>query len=196
MSLRVAGLVASPWKGMNTDTLVTKILDGAKSIGARVEKIYLNDLKIIPCQACKTDPFPKYCYYLDGMEKIYEILSNADTIIIGSPAYFGTFSAQLKLVIDRSNCLGEMNSLPSGKLTFRSRLKKTKNGIFIWVANISKNPEPALTSIKIWCKFLANIELIETLIINNSDYGEGARKREELLSRAYQLGTSLNNIKS
>jgi len=176
---------------MNTDTIVTKVLEGAHSIGAEIEKVYLNDLKILPCQACGKDPFPKYCFYKDGMEKIYEVLTNADVIVLGTPAYFGSFSAQLKLVIDRSNCLAEMISLPDGKLTFRSRLKKIKRGIFIWVANISKNPEPALTSIRIWCNYFANIELRENFLINNSDYGDGARKREELLSRAFQLGVSI-----
>lgn len=191
MDSRIVGLIGSPRKGMNTDTIVTRVLEGAQSSGAEVEKVYLNDLKIMPCQACEKDPFPKYCFYQDGMEKIYELLANADTIIIGTPAYFGSFSAQLKLIIDRSNCLTEMINLPDDKLTFRSRLKKTKHGIFIWVANISRNPEPALTSIRIWCKYFANIELIDTFIINNSDYGEGAKKKEELLSRAFQLGISL-----
>ncbi len=191
MISRVIGIIGSPRKEMNTDTIVTRVLEGAQSIGAKIEKVYLNDLRILPCQACEKDPFPKYCFYKDGMEKIYEVLTNADTIIIGTPAYFGSFSAQLKLVIDRSNCLAEMTSLPDGKLTFRSRLKKIKRGIFIWVANISKNPEPALTSIRIWCKYFANIKLRENFLIHNSDYGDGARKREELLSRAFQLGVSL-----
>jgi multimeric flavodoxin WrbA len=39
-NLRVVGIVASPRKGMNTDTLATKVLEGAKSAGAETEKIY------------------------------------------------------------------------------------------------------------------------------------------------------------
>jgi len=191
MVIKVVGMVSSPRKNMNTDTFVTKALEGAQSIGAETEKIYLNDLEIKPCQACERFPAPDYCFYRDGMEKIYDVLANADALVIGAPAYFGYFSAQLKLLIDRSNCLAEMITLPDGKLIFRSRLEKKKKGLFIWVANISKNPEHALASIKIWCKFFANIELIDTLIITESDRGEGARKREELLQKAFELGVSL-----
>ena len=59
------------------------------------------------------------------------------------------------------------------------------------MANISKNPEHALVSIRIWCKFFANIELIDTLVIKDSDRGEGARKKEELLHKAFKLGVLL-----
>ncbi len=176
---------------MNTDSLVTKALEGAQSTGAETEKIYLNDLEIKPCQACDSFPAPDYCFYRDGMEKIYDVLATADALVIGAPAYFGSFSAQLKLLIDRSNCLAEMITLPDGKLIFKSRLKKKKKGIFIWVANISKNPEPALVSIRIWCKYFANIELVDTLIITDSDCGEGARGRKELLHKAFELGILL-----
>jgi len=191
MVLKVAGIVSSPRKKMNTDTLVTEVLEGAQSIGAETEKIYLNDLEIKPCQACNRFPAPDYCFYRDGMEKIYDVLATADALVIGAPAYFGSFSAQLKLLIDRSNCLAEMVTLPDGKLIFKSRLEKRKKGIFIWVANLSENPEHALVSIRIWCKYFANIELVDTLVITDSDRGEGARKREELLHKAFELGVSL-----
>ncbi len=191
MALKVVGIVSSPRKEMNTDAFVTKALEGAQSIGAETEKIYLNDLEIKPCQACDRFPAPDYCFYRDGMKKIYDVLATADALVIGTPAYFGYFSAQLKLLIDRSNCLAEMITLPDGKLRFKSRLKKRKKGIFIWVASISKNPEPALVSIRIWCKYFANVELVDTLVITDSDRGEGARKREELLHKAFELGVSL-----
>jgi len=176
---------------MNTDTLVTKALEGTQSIGAEIEKIYLNDLDIMPCQACKKFPAPAYCFYHDGMDKIYHVLENFDALVIGAPAYFASFSAQLKLVIDRSNCLAKMIQLPDGKLAFKSRLEKRKKGLFIWVANISKNPEHALASIRIWCKYFANIELIDTLIVTESDLGEGAKNRVDLLAKAFNLGVSL-----
>ena len=191
MVIKVVGIVSSPRKNMNTDTFVTKALEGAQSIGAEIEKIYLNDLEIKPCQACDRFPAPDYCFYRDGMEKIYNVLASADALVIDTPAYFGYFSAQLKLLIDRSNCLAEMITLPDGKLIFKSRLEKKKKGLFIWVANISQNPEHALVSIGIWCKFFANIELLDTLVIKDSDRGEGARKKEELLHKAFELGVLL-----
>lgn len=49
--LKVVGIVASPRNGMNTDTLVTKVLEGARSVRAQTEKIYLNDPEIKPFKA-------------------------------------------------------------------------------------------------------------------------------------------------
>ncbi|MEA3432537.1 MAG: flavodoxin family protein [candidate division WOR-3 bacterium] len=190
MDIKVVGIVGSPRRGMNTDTLVTKVLDGARSIGVEVEKIYLNDLEIKPCQACDESPAPDFCFYKDGMDRIYEVLETADTLVIGTPAYYDSISAQLKLLIDRSNCLMEMITLPNDKVTFKSRVGKKKKGIFIWVADFSRNPEHALAMIRFWCKD-ANVELVDTLIVTNSDRGKGARKREDLLRKAFALGVSL-----
>lgn len=191
-SFYVVGMVASPRKGMNTDTLVDKVLEGAKSVGAETEKIYLNDLEIKPCQACAEYPAPKFCWYEDDMAKIYKVIENADVLVIGSPAYYDSISAQLKLIVDRSNCLTEMVRLPDGKVTFKPRVRKRKKGVFIWVADSSRNPECALATIRVWCKD-ANVELVDVLTVTDSDRGEGARNRKELLTKAYEIGTSLNH---
>ena len=190
MGLKVVGIVGSPRKGMNTDTLVTKVLEGALSSGAETEKIYLNDLEIKPCQACDKLPALDYCFYKDGMETIYKTLDTADALVIGTPAYYDSISSQLKLLIDRSNCLSEMIRLPDDKFYFKSRVAKKKKGVFIWVAGSSRNPEHALAMIKLWCKE-AKVELVETMIVTDSDRGEGARRREDLLSKAFKLGASL-----
>jgi len=190
MGLKVVGIVGSPRKGMNTDTLVTKVLEGALSGGAETEKIHLNDLEIKPCQACDSSPAPEYCFYKDGMEIIYNLLETADALVIGTPAYYGSVSAQLKLLLDRSNCLSEMIRLPDDGFYFKSRVAKKKKGVFVWVADSSRNPEHALGIIKLWCKD-ANVELVDTMIVTDADRGEGARKREDLLRKAFELGSSL-----
>jgi multimeric flavodoxin WrbA len=125
------------------------------------------------------------------MARIYAAIENADVLIIGTPAYYDGVSAQLKLVIDRSNCLTEMITLADGKVTFKSRLRKKKRGIFIWIADFSRNPEHALATIRLWCKD-ANVDLVDVLTVTDSDRGEGARNRKELLTKAYEIGASLN----
>jgi multimeric flavodoxin WrbA len=190
VSVRVAGIVGSPRKAMNTDTLVTQALAGAQSVGAETAKIHLNDLEIRPCQACGESPSPDYCSYKDEMETIYGLLETVDALVIGSPAYYASISAQLELFIDRSNCLTEMITLPDGKLTFRSRVGKRKKGIFIWVADFSRDPKHALATVRLWCND-ANVELVETLIVTGADRGDGARRREDLLRKAFELGASL-----
>jgi len=49
--MKVLSVVGSPRKGGNTDILVDEVLRGARETGGEVEKIFLNDLEIKPCQA-------------------------------------------------------------------------------------------------------------------------------------------------
>jgi len=122
---RAVGLVASPRRGRNTDTLVGRALDGARSQGLDVEKIFLNDLTIKPCQACGHPPHPHHCHLEDDMGQVYRALETADVVIVGTPAYYGTYSAQLKLVIDRSSCLVRLVESADGRAEFVRRLTKT-----------------------------------------------------------------------
>jgi len=187
---RVVGLVASPRRGMNTDTIVSKMLEGAETAGASVENVYVNDLVIRPCQACGKSPKPDFCFYHDGMDTIYSVINSADAVIVGTPAYYDTISAQLKLVIDRCNCLTEMLTLPDGRVAFKSRVTKRKKGIFVWVADFSRNPEPALAAIRLWCKD-ALIDLVDVFEVTDSDRGEGARNRADVLQKAFETGAKL-----
>lgn len=64
--------------------------------------------KIInPCIHCNKCPAKKtICVQEDSMQEIYEKLLKADGIIIGSPVYVGSVTAQLKALMDRCHALG------------------------------------------------------------------------------------------
>ncbi|MGE5485629.1 MAG: flavodoxin family protein [Ignavibacteriales bacterium] len=190
MTARVMGFAGSPRKGMNSDSLVSSALDGARSAGADVEKIYLNDLSIRPCQACGEFPEHRYCWFEDGMDVIYRALEEADAIVVGTPAYFGGVSAQLKLMIDRCNCLARMTAGPDGGVTFKTRMEKRKKALFFWVAHLSKDVSVAHAPVKLWCRF-ANIELVDTVVFAGSDGPDAVAAREEALRRAFEAGARL-----
>lgn len=190
MVARVAVIVGSPRKGMNTDLLVSSALDGARSAGADVEKIHLNDLSIRPCQACQQFPDDRYCWFEDGMDIVYRALEEADAIVVGTPAYFGCVSAQVKLMIDRCNCLAEMTAGPDDRVTFRTRMNNRKKALFIWVAHMSKDALAARAPMNLWCWF-ANAELVDTIVFTGSERRDSAATREELLQRAFEAGARL-----
>lgn len=53
MIKKVIGFNGSPRKGFNTDIMVQKCLEGAKSTGAITKLYQISDLKNInPCQSC------------------------------------------------------------------------------------------------------------------------------------------------
>ena len=190
VSHQVVGFVASPRKGMNTDTLVMAALEGARFAGAITEKIYLNDLHIRPCQACEDSPAPDHCHYHDGMDVVYQAIETATGLVIGTPAYYDSISAQLKLVIDRSNCLTEMIPSADGRVVFRSRIAERKKAVLIWVADFTRSSEHALAIMRHWWSD-ANVELIDSMAITGSDCGDGARNREDLLHWAFEMGSAV-----
>lgn len=188
--MRVAALVGSPRRHMNTDTLVRAAMRGAASQGAEVEILYLDRLEIAPCKACPKHPHPNHCFFFDDMQRVYEILENADGIILGSPVYYGSVPAQVKLVIDRANCLTWISRDSEGRPVFMPRLQKVKKGVVILVSDTTRNPSAVLTPIRLFFHD-ARIETAGELFIPDADAGRGARSSEEWLQEAHALGVRL-----
>lgn len=186
--IHILALVASPRKGKNTDQLVQAVLNGAKDTGARITKIYLNDLKIKPCQACLKHPYPKPCIYHDGMSRLYKLFAQVDGIVLGTPAYYETISSQAKLMIDRCNCLSRIKRDWHGKPKFIRTITKPKLGIFVWVSDCSRDIKPARASIRFWCQDI-NLKIIKTLKMHHADRKDN--NLTLLLKNAYQAGINL-----
>lgn len=102
---KVIALAGSPRRRGNTGLLLEAAVKGARDAGAEVEVVYTNSLKIKPCQGCNNCGKLAGCIYQDDMTYLVEAFKAADAFIISSPVYFGSVSAQLKLVIDRCQAL-------------------------------------------------------------------------------------------
>jgi len=100
---RVLGLLGSPRKKGNSAALAAAAARGAESAGAEVETVYLNGLKISPCQACGScrEAGRSGCAVDDDMQGLYPKIIAADALIIASPVYWFSMSAQTKLFMDR-----------------------------------------------------------------------------------------------
>jgi multimeric flavodoxin WrbA len=184
--MQVVGLVASPRKQMNTDIIVQTILDGCQETGVLVAKIYLNDLEIQPCQACKIQG-GSGCVYQDDMDQIYEILEKADGLVIGTPVYYNTVSSQMKLMIDRCYCLARPVTLPSGKKVYESAVKKKKMGIVVSVGGSGVNPECVLPVFHIWAPEV-NLEIVDSVLVSRARLGKDPMASEELLKETFSKG--------
>jgi len=81
---KILVLLGSPRKKGNSTTLAKQIVKGAESAGAEVETIYLNGLKIKPCQGCygckKKDS--KGCVVKDDMQPLYPKIVASDALVI------------------------------------------------------------------------------------------------------------------
>ncbi len=103
--MKVLGIVCSPRKESNTEIVVREALEGAAERGAEKELLCLGGLNISPCKACEECAKTGICTTQDDMTSIYPQLKSADGIVIGTPVYFWTVSAQTKLLIDRTYAL-------------------------------------------------------------------------------------------
>ncbi|HWR40348.1 MAG TPA: flavodoxin family protein [Patescibacteria group bacterium] len=99
--MKVIALVGSPRKNGNTDILLQKVLAGAKSRGAATEFFYMNELNIRGCQGCYGCKKTGKCVVDDDLVKVFTAIDEADAVVLGSPIYFGRFTAQSALFLDR-----------------------------------------------------------------------------------------------
>jgi multimeric flavodoxin WrbA len=189
--MKVCGIIGSPCKNGNVDLLVSQVLKGAAFQGAKTSKIYLNSLKIKPCQSCGVDPHPKHCLFDDDMKQIYDALETSDAIVLGSPVYFDTVSAQVKLMIDRSNCLMPYIKKANGTFGFDRRINRQKKGVFIAVAGTDQEFNVILTTVKGFFNW-TNTKLVETLFYSHDDNKLGSIKNdEEKMKQAFDIGIDL-----
>jgi len=102
--VKVLGINGSPRIGGNTDILLDKVLEGARSKGANVNKVILNQLKFVPCQECEVMADNGGCLVNDDMQSVYKKIKQANALVFASPIFFGSLSAQSKMMIDRFQC--------------------------------------------------------------------------------------------
>lgn len=98
---RVLAVGSSPRKGGNSDTMLDAAADAACRAGATVEKIQLRDLGFNPCRNCGGCDKTGRCVLKDGYRELNDRLRAADRLILASPIYMASLSAQLKCMIDR-----------------------------------------------------------------------------------------------
>jgi len=100
--LKVIGINGSPRKGGNTEILIRKALGIMQSQGIDTEIIGLGEKKVEPCDACKfCRKHIGKCHIEDDLAPILEEMLSADGIILGSPVYVGSVTAQMKALMDR-----------------------------------------------------------------------------------------------
>lgn len=101
----IVGLNGSPNTEGNTSFLVNKVLNECEKLGA--ETVLFDIGKIMGkqkngfCTVC-SNPCSGKCYQDTKLEKVFETMRKADGIVVGSPVYFGSVSAQLKAMFDKT----------------------------------------------------------------------------------------------
>ena len=100
---KVLILSGSPRKRGNSDILCDEFAKGAIAAGNEVEKIFVAEKKISLCTGCYfCREHGGRCAFNDDMGDILQKIIDCDVLVLSSPVYFYSISAQLKSVIDRT----------------------------------------------------------------------------------------------
>jgi multimeric flavodoxin WrbA len=185
--MKVVGISGSPRRSGNSEILLNRALEGARLAGARVRKVILNELSFKPCQECGGCARTGVCVIKDGMEDIYKLLESADAVIISTPIFFASVSAQTKMMIDRFQCSWEAKY--NLKKIGRSKARK---GILISVAGSHRKDyfENARGIIKAFFATL-DIEYSDELFLGGIDKKAEIDRDEKALDRAFALGQEI-----
>ena len=98
---QVLGIVGSPRRGGNTETLVDEVLAGAAEAGAHVAKVILAECDIRPCRACDQCAELGRCSQEDAMAALLAQMEASAVWVLGTPVYWWGPTAQFKAFIDR-----------------------------------------------------------------------------------------------
>ena len=101
--MRILVLNGSPRLNGNTKQMVEAFRAGAKSAGHQVDVADVCRMKINGCLACEYchSKGNGSCIQKDDMQEIYDLLKEAEMLVMASPIYYHGISGQLKCVLDR-----------------------------------------------------------------------------------------------
>jgi multimeric flavodoxin WrbA len=128
------------------------------------------------------------CVIEDDMQILYPKLRNADAIVIASPIYWFTMSAQTKLCIDRWYALeGPRGNALAGK----------QIGIVLTYGDSNQFTSGAINAMRAFEDMFRYIKAeIVGMVYGTAMNAGDARKQPDLMERAYKLGQELAGVHS
>ena len=190
--MKVLGIFGSPRRGGNTELLLNELLRGCRSGDAQVEEIHLRELKISPCleiYACRKDG---KCPIRDDMQNIYPRLVETDTLVLASPIFFYSVSAQTKAFIDRCQAFWAQKYLLKQPV---ARGEKIRRGVFLAVGG-SKGEKVFEGSLMTMKYFFDSLDMVfyKSLLYRGVDAKGEILDHPTAMVDAYMLGKELAGL--
>jgi multimeric flavodoxin WrbA len=182
------GKLVSIFKGSprgkgNSSLLADQAAAGARATGAEVVTFSLHTMDIRPCDACDICQETGVCVLKDDMQLLYPKLREAEAIVIASPIYWFTMSAQTKLFIDRWYALESSQG---------NALKGKQFGIILTYGDTDPYSSGAINAIRSFQDMFRYIGAdIAGMVYGTANGEEDVLNQPKLLERAYKLGEKL-----
>lgn len=108
--MKVIGINGSARKDGNTAILINKVFDELNKEGIKTELVQFAKQIIEPCKACWACTGQKNCIHRkDLFREVFEKLKEADGILLGSPVYSASVSANMQAFLERAAVVCDMN---------------------------------------------------------------------------------------
>ena len=182
-------VMGSPRKEGNSATLARQLAAGAEATGAEVESFYLHGMNIQPCTACGEcrKETGRDCVIDDDMQTLYPKLRRADAVVIASPIYWFTVSAQTKLFMDRWYALGSSEEEYAA-------LAGKRIGIILTYGDLDPFVSGAVNALRTFQDAFDYVgaKIVGMIYGSASEAGEIQTNRD-LMDKAYELGKQLGS---
>ncbi len=174
---QILGIVGSPRRGGNTETLVDEVLRGAEESGTLAQKVILSELDIRPCQACDDCKITGQCSQQDDMPALLEQMQRSQVWVLGSPIYWWGPTAQFKAFLDRWYGAGQ-------QVTFRGRRS------IVAIPMEDKDPKIARHTVGMFTDAMAylKMELFATILAPGVLDPGKVREHPDVLAAARRAG--------
>ena len=107
--MKALGISGSPRKDGNSVLITNHALKAMAEEGVETELISLSGLTILPCTACMACLKEERCIIEDDLMPVYEKIKAADGVIIATPVYFGSATALVKGLLERTGYIVRSN---------------------------------------------------------------------------------------
>ncbi|MDJ0766385.1 MAG: NAD(P)H-dependent oxidoreductase [Myxococcota bacterium] len=128
---RIAVANGAPRKTGYTYDLLALLAKGITSAGGALDMIHLCDYDIrtcVGCYHCWHPDHPGTCVHADDMPLLADRYAQADLVVFATPLYFYSFSAILKVFIERLLPLTEPRLVPGPTLGLMQNALRSRNG--------------------------------------------------------------------
>lgn len=108
MTVRILVLEGSPREDGGTRAMVSAFQEGAERAGNEVVVLHVADMDIAGCRACERCHAGGggRCVQRDDMDAVYDEWDVCDMLVLASPVYYGSPSAQLLSALHRTYAPG------------------------------------------------------------------------------------------
>jgi multimeric flavodoxin WrbA len=185
MAKLITVINGSPREGGNTDAILEKLMEGARSNALDIRYFKLRDVKIHHCIGCCTCKRESRCHFDDDMTDLRQSIQECDSMIFASPVYWCEITGLMKTFIDRLYFYHhpENSHLISNKKSLILSTLGEKDNVEYETAILIEFYRRAFNSL--------NVEILDMLFFSDLMEKEAILEKSEYLDQAFSVGRKL-----